>query len=87
MTESFGTSYHYTPKAIKRFREIVSSWPEYKKPELKTFTCDECEKELKIDKDDRIRKGFHVWWKMDDGKTLAELHFHKEGAAPLGITE
>ena len=85
--EEFGKSYQYKPEATKRFAEIVASWPEYKEPELKAYTCDECSKELEVDAVDGSRKGYHVWWKMDDGKTLAELHFHKECAAPLGITE
>lgn len=84
--ETFGNSYIYTPGAVKRFKEIVSSWPEYKEPELKAYTCDQCNKELDIDPTDEVRKGYHVWWKMGDGKTLAELHFHKNCATLLGIT-
>ncbi|MBI2021394.1 hypothetical protein HYS93_00740 [Candidatus Daviesbacteria bacterium] len=85
--EMFGRSYIYSPEATKRFREIINTWPTNKKPELKAFTCDQCDKELDIDNNDGLRKGYHVWWKMDDGKTLAELHFHKECATLLGITE
>lgn len=85
--ETFGSSYKYSENAIKRFKEIVASWPEYKEPELKAFTCDDCGKNLDIDNTDGLRKGYHAWWKMDDGKTLLELHFHKDCAAPLGITE
>ena len=85
--DTFGNSYVYSPEAVKRFREIVASWPEYKEPELKAYTCDACNKDLDIDSTDGVRKGYHVWWKMDDGKTLAELHFHKECAKPLGITD
>lgn len=81
----FGNSYTYTVHAVKRFREIVAAWPEYQKPELKLFFCDNCGKDLEIDITDGVRKGYHVWWKMDDGKTLAELHFHKECALELGI--
>ncbi len=84
---AFGSSYTYTNAAIKKFREIVASWPEYKEPELKAYTCDQCGLELEIDSEDGLRKGYHVWWKMDDGKTLAELHFHKDCAAPLGIID
>ncbi len=85
--EVFGNTYHYTAEATKRFREIVASWPEYKEPELKSYSCDECNKDLDIDPTDGIRKGYHVWWKMDDGTTLAELHFHKTCAGLLGITD
>lgn len=83
--ESFGSSYAYSPTAIEQFKKIVSSWPEYKKPELKTFTCDLCGQELHVDTDG-IRKGYHVWWKMEDN-TLAELHFHKDCALSLEITD
>lgn len=96
--QTFGTSYTYNPEAMQQFREIVSAWPEHKEPELKSFTCDACQKELDIDATDGMRKGYHAWWsyvaegseegtKMDDGITLAELHFHKECAALLGITD
>lgn len=81
---SFGKTYTYSPLATSKFREIVSSWPEYRELELKVFTCDLCEKDLEIDTDG-VRKGYHVWWKMDDEKTLAELHFHKICASSLGI--
>ena len=83
----YGNSYKYTSKAIKRFEEIVSSWPKYKDPELKAFNCDECNKDLDTDMADGLRKGYHVWWKMNDGKTLVELHFHKKCASLLGIYE
>jgi hypothetical protein len=85
--EKFGMSYKYSPEAVKKFREIVASWPEYKEPELKAYTCDGCNMGLNIDETDNARKGYHVWWKMDDGKTLAELHFHKDCASLLGITD
>lgn len=84
---NFGNSYTYSPEAVKRFNEIAASWPEYKKPELKAYTCDLCNKKLNIDSTDGIRKGYHVWWKMRDDKTLVELHFHKDCAASMGITE
>jgi hypothetical protein len=64
----------------------LATWPEYKEPELKVFTCDLCNKELDIDEKDGVRKGYHVWWKMDDN-TLAELHFHKDCASILKINE
>jgi len=85
--KSFGNTYKYTPEAINRFKEIVASWPEYKEPELKAFTCDICNLELEIDEKDGVRNGYHVWYKMEDGITLAELHFHKDCAAQLGITD
>lgn len=83
----FGNSYRYNPQTVQRFREIISSWPEYKPPELKAYNCDECGKDLDIDPSDGVRKGYHVWWKMDDGKTLAKLHFHKPCAALLKIKD
>ncbi len=83
---SFGKIYTFSPVATSKFREIVSSWPEDKNPELKAFTCDLCEKDLEIDTDG-VRKGYHVWWKMDDRRTLAELHFHRTCADSLGINE
>lgn len=82
---NFGNSYLYNPGTITRFAEIVSSWPNYKEPQLKNFSCDECQKDLDIDPLDGQRKGYHTWWKMPDGKTLAELHFHKECGNKLGI--
>lgn len=82
---TFGNEYKFTDSAKKRFLEIISSWPEYKKPELKAFTCDECGKDLEIDPSDGVRKGYHVWWKMPDGKTLTELHFHRDCGHNLGI--
>lgn len=91
--KTFGNSYKYSEKAVQKFRQIVSTWPKYQKPELKAYTCDNCSLELEIDPKDGMRKGYHVWWKMDppdgeasDGQTLAELHFHKECTIPLGIT-
>jgi len=83
--KAFGNLYIYSPDTIKRFGEIVKSWPVHKKSEFKAFTCDECNKVLDVDNEDGLRKGYHVWWKMDDGKTLAELHYHKQCAARLGI--
>jgi hypothetical protein len=83
--KSFGTDTIYNINAVTKFREITASWPDYKEPELKSFTCDACDQDLDIDPIDNIRKGFHVWWKMDDGKTLSELHFHRTCASKLGI--
>lgn len=85
---SFGNGYQYTEKAKDRFREIVASWPDYKEPELKAYTCDECEKPLDLESlpdGSKQRQGWHVWWKADDNKTLAELHFHRGCGAELGI--
>lgn len=82
---TFGDSYFYPPTTEERFREIVASWPNYKPPELKAFTCDDCGKNLEIDPIDGERKGYHVWWKMPDGKTLVELHFHRGCGNKLGI--
>lgn len=82
--ERFGSSYTYSPTAIEKFERIITSWPEYKDPELKAFTCDECEKELDIDSNDGQKKGYHVWYKTIDN-TLAELHFHKSCAENFGI--
>ncbi len=83
--DTFGQGYNYTEKAKKRFNEIIASWPHYKEPELKAYTCDACGKDLDIDPNDNLRKGYHVWYKMPDGKTLVELHFHKECGGKLGI--
>lgn len=80
---TFGSTYQYSPKAVERFREIVASWSEYREPELKAYTCDHCGKELDIE--EGTRKGYHVWWKMDDEKTLAELHFHRPCGHELGL--
>lgn len=82
---SFGNQYQFSKQAQERFSEIVASWPEYKEPELKAFTCDQCQADLEIDEVDGARKGYHVWWKMPDNKTLTELHFHKECGHRLGI--
>lgn len=87
---TFGNTYKYSEKALKRFREIVHSWPEYKKPELKAFTCDQCNQTLTMEQlpdGTQQRQGYHVWWKMDDGKTLAELHFHKDCGRELDIRD
>lgn len=82
---AFQKNSYFKPDAIKRFGEIVASWSEYKEPQLKAFSCDECGQDLDIDATDGQRKGFHIWWKMPDGKTLTELHFHKKCAKRLGI--
>jgi len=82
--DEFGNAYKYSGTAIQRFKEIVASWPEYEDPKLKAFYCDDCDNELGFDLDG-LRKGYHVWWKMEDGKTLAELHFHKTCGHKLGI--
>ncbi len=84
--ETFG--YQYTEAAKKRFREIIASWPEYKEPELKAYVCDNCGKELDMETlpdGSRQRQGYHVWWKMDDGQTLAEMHFHRDCGHRLSI--
>lgn len=83
---SFGKNVNYSPRAVRRFQEIVHSWPDNAPPEKKAFSCDECGLALESDPADGMRKGFHVWWKMPDGYTLAELHFHRECAHQLGIT-
>lgn len=78
----------YSEEAVKRFHEIVSTWPEYKEPEIKAYTCDDCENPLDVENlpdGTTQRQGWHVWWKMPDGKTLAELHFHRDCGANLGI--
>lgn len=85
--KTFGNSYKYSPAAIKKFKKIVVSWPKHQKVEFKAFSCDQCGKVLDIDKKDGLRKGYHCWWKMEDGKTLAELHFHKSCAELLGIKQ
>jgi hypothetical protein len=77
--KTFGIGYAYAEEAKKRFEKIVASWPEYKEPELKAYTCDGCGQNLDIDPADNQRKGWHVWYKMADN-TLAELHFHKDCA-------
>ncbi len=82
---SFGKEYKFLEKTILRFKEIVSSWPDYENPKLKAFICDECGQDLDIDPLDSQRKGYHVWWKEDDGKTLVELHFHKFCGNSMGI--
>jgi hypothetical protein len=82
---SFGNTYKFSPEAEERFKEIVTSWPGEKEPELKAFSCDECKEDLDIDPNDGQRKGFHVWWKMPNGQTLAELHFHKNCASKFDI--
>ena len=82
---TFGNNHVYSENTVKRFQQIVNSWPDYKVPELKVFTCDDCGKNLDIDPQDGTRKGYHAWWKMPDGKTLAELHFHKACGNKLDI--
>lgn len=85
---AFGSTHSYPEKAVERFRQITSAWPEYKEPELKAFTCDACERDLTIETlsdNSKQRQGYHVWWKMDDGFTLAELHFHRDCGHRLGL--
>lgn len=82
---TFGNKHAYSENVVKRFQQIVNNWPDYKEPELKAFTCDECGKDLDIDPQDGARKGYHVWWKIPDGKTLAELHLHKDCGNKLDI--
>ncbi len=80
----------YPEKAVERFKEIVSSWPEYEDPQLKEFTCDNCSKVLTLEElpDGSLqRQGYHVWWKMPDNKTLAEFHFHKNCGDNLEINK
>ena len=81
--KTFGQAYQYSSKAVTRFKEIIASWPEEKEPELKAFTCDNCEKELDIDPKDKRRKGFHVWW--NNNEALTELHFHTSCGEKLGL--
>lgn len=87
---TFGNAYSYSTPAIKRFRQIVDAWPEYEKPKLKTFSCDDCGKDLDMEKlpdGSEQRQGYHVWWEMGDNKTLAELHFHKSCGDALGVNQ
>jgi len=84
---SFGNTYKFQPETVERFEQIVASWPEYKESQLKSFFCDLCNNNLDIDPIDQQVKGYHVWWKMPDEKTLAELHFHKNCAHKIGIDQ
>lgn len=80
---SIFNTYPISKKTEMRFQEIVAGLPIYKDPILKVFACDECRKDLSIEGEQR--KGYHVWWKIRDGYTLSELHFHKDCATKLGI--
>lgn len=89
----FGDGYKCSDITSQRFNEIIATWSKAQKPILKAFSCDECKDDLTIDPNDGIRKGYHVWYKMDlpagrhgDNKTLAELHFHRRCAEKIGIT-
>lgn len=82
---TFGQSYPYPSPAVQAFRNIVAAWPDAAPPQLKAFTCDLCHQDLDIDPQGSQRKGYHVWWLMDDGTTLAELHFHRHCAQQLEI--
>ena len=77
-------SHSYPAQAEARFKEIISTWPVHDTPVYKPFTCDDCSKNLDIDETDGMRKGFHVWWKME-GEILVELHFHRHCADRSGI--
>jgi hypothetical protein len=81
----FGNNYEYSKETQNQFAKIINSWPENAVPEFKAFSCDECRNDLDIDSIDGQRKGYHVWWKMPDGQTLAELHLHKKCGNKLGI--
>jgi hypothetical protein len=85
--KTFGNNYEYSKETQNRLAEIIKSWPENAVPELKAFSCDRCGNDLEIDLIDEQRKGYHVWYKMPDGKTLVELHFHKECGNILDINE
>ncbi len=80
--------YPFSEEAIRRFREIVSAWPSDTAPERRAFICDACGGELALEAGldgSQHRQGYHVWWKMDPGDTLAELHFHRACGHSLGI--
>lgn len=83
----FGSNYEYPKETQDRFAEITNSWTQNVVPVLKAFICDDCGSDLDIDPIDGQRKGYHVWYKMPDGQTLTELHFHKECGNKLGIKE
>lgn len=86
--ETFGDSNPYPETAVKRFTEIIASWADYEPPKLKAFTCDDCDGELNMETlpdGTEQRQGYHVWWKMPDNKTLAELHFHKDCGHKIGV--
>ncbi len=83
-TNSFGKTGQLTDSTRARFKEIVGTWPLLAPSTLKAFVCDECARILEIDPVGNQRRGYHVWWKMDD-QTLAELHFHRECGQRLGI--
>lgn len=73
--------------AIRRLTEIIKSWRLYKKPKLKIFSCDECGKDLFLEKfpnGTKQRKGYHVWWKSNKS-IISELHFHKKCGNKLKI--
>lgn len=74
--DSTAVSSVYSEEAVTRFKHIIETWQADADPVFKAFTCDNCENELEIDTRDGMRKGWHVWWRMDDAR-LAELHFHE----------
>lgn len=74
--------YTFSKNVINRFAMITKKW-KTTNPVLKKFFCDECGKVLIIDKKDKRRKGFHIWW--DNKGILTELHFHRSCATKLDI--
>jgi hypothetical protein len=77
---NFTNTYQLSDATQNRFEEIMSKWPLSNGNKINDFYCDHCLKPLDIDPTDTMRKGYHVWYKTRDGKTLAELHFHRSCA-------
>jgi hypothetical protein len=66
------------PEEIKnKLKEIISGWNTSSKPFYKTFTCDNCAR--------NIHKAYHFWFMMEE--TLAEVHFCKKCGDKLGLNE
>jgi hypothetical protein len=74
---NFLEGYQLDENTRQEFRGIVEGWSLNSAPELKEFTCDKCKEKLEVDLIDGQRKGYHVWFRLNN-ETLAELHFHKE---------
>ncbi|MCX6821030.1 MAG: hypothetical protein NT016_03705 [Candidatus Aenigmarchaeota archaeon] len=67
----------FPASVAKKLRAASARWDTEKRPEYRTFTCDECGR--------RMHNAWHVW--SNDRGTLVEVHFCKNDGRRMCLDE